>query len=437
MSANTILNSSSQSFSMSNVTLPTFSSQHLTQPLTFKAVWSDKNKHLEESTIEKITRYAFFLINKIATALILPSLLVSKYFTQEINNDFRQSWESPENSFLTRNFTATPIEVTTPDNIPITGTYFKNAAATESSPTVIFFQPNGMPSKTHLFRWALFDAAIQEVPYNFVYFDYRGTDGTDNTPVSGKNLYLDGESIYQFVRDKLHVPAKDIHFYGYSLGGGISLNVKKLHQEECTGKAVNERSFTSISDVIKNILNKQFFAVIAVPLAYIATFFVSILNWNIDAASALENLKGKLLIVHHPKDELMEKEASLYRHVFERAQVTTTPEVSHLDLSRSQEQDIHFHGTPLQQFRATGFNATEEVSRFLFSTNLSKNQRLIQIYRNSTSANFRNKVHKEAARIYQNGGHYWGSGEDACNNRNGLSLTESQLAYAITLAKIY
>jgi len=435
MSATTVLSSSPQSFSMSNVTLPTPSSQPLTQPLTFTAVWSDQNKHLEESTLEKITRYALYLINKIATALILPSTSFGRHVIEEINDDFRRSWESPGNSFLRRNFTAKPIEVTTPDNIPITGTYFKNAAAMESSPTVIFFQPNAAPSKADLFHWALFDAAIQEVPYNFVYFDYRGTDGTDNRPASAKNLYLDGESIYQFVRDKLHVPAKDIHFYGYSLGGGISLNVKKLHQEECTGKAVNERSFTSISDVIKNTLNKQFSALIATPLAHIATFFVSLLNWNIDAASALENLKGKLLIVHHPKDELMEKEASLYRHVFERAQVPPSPEVSHLDLSRSHAEDIFFHGTPLPQFRTAEFNPTEEVSKFLFSMDLSKYQRLIQIYRNS-SVDFRNKVHKEAARLYQNGGHYWGSGEDACNNRNGLFLTESQLATAIAWAKL-
>lgn len=434
MSNTTTTNLSNRSFCMSNVTLENPTPQS-TQPLTFKAVWTNENKHLEEGILEKITKCALFLINRIATVLILPSTLKSKETIEEINNNFDQDWQSPENDFLRRNFTANPIEVTTPDHIPIKGTFFKNAAATESSPTVIFFQPNAAPSKADLFRWALFDSAIQEIPYNFVYFDYRGTDGSDNRPSSAKNLYLDGESIYQFVKDKLHVPEKDIHFYGYSLGGGISLNVKKMHQEECTGKCVNDRSFTSINDVIKNILNKQFSGYIATPLACIASLFASILGWNIDAASALENLKGKLLIVHHPKDELMEKNASLYRHVFEREQVPPSSEVFHLDLSRSQKEDLFFHGTKLPEFRTEEFNSTNEVTKFLFSLELSKSDRLIQIYRNSQSMDFRNKVHEEAARLYQDGGHYWGSGEDACNNRNGLSLTENQLVNAIAWAK--
>src|ERR1700691_5148085 len=94
------------------------------QPLTFKAVWSEQNKHLEESIIEKITRYALYLINRIATASILPSSTITRDRVEKINNDFDRDWQSHANHFLRKNFTTNPIEVTTPDNIPIKGTFF-------------------------------------------------------------------------------------------------------------------------------------------------------------------------------------------------------------------------------------------------------------------------------------------------------------------------
>lgn len=407
------------------------------QPLAFKAVWTNENKHLEETYLETITKYALYLINRLTTALILPATLRHGVAIHAIDEYFRDEWASFP--VLNKNFTKTPIEVTTPDNTVITGTFFKNNAATESSPTVIFFQPNATHSKQNVFAWVMQEAALREVPYNFVYFDYRGCDLLNNRPDSGKNVYLDGESIYQFVRDKLHVPAKDIHFYGYSLGGGVSLNVKKLHQEEATGRAVNERSYREINDVVANVINKRVPRFVAGVFTKIATFFVSLLNWNIDAASALENLKGKLLIVHHPEDELMHADASLYRHVFERAGVAPSPDVSQVDLSRAGFQEEAFlHGTPLPLFQwgTDPFKPTDEVSKFLFATNLSRDERLVQIYRNSTSQEFRNKVHAYVAMGYQNGGYYWGSGEDACNNRNGQSLSDSQLAYAVYSAKI-
>ncbi|GEM_PF-1595745 len=405
-----------------------------TTPLIFKAVWTHENRHLEETFIETVTKYVLYFINRLATATILPSTLRSRHIVDSMYQDFERNWiESP---LMQKNFSKRPIEVTTPDNTLIKGTFFKSAAATESSPTVIFFQPNATHSQQNVFEWVLHEAGLREVPYNFIYFDYRGCDTLNNRPDSAKNLYLDGESIYQFVRDQLHVPSKDIHFYGFSLGGGIGVNVKKLHQEEATGRSVIERSYSTINDVVANIIYKRFTGCVASVFTQIATFYVSLLNWNIDSASALENLKGKLLIIHHPQDEMMHGRASLYRHVFERG-VAPSSDVKHIDLSRSGLQNVFYHATPLPQFSHRTFKPVEEVCKFLFSTNLSTEERLIQIYRNSTSQEFRNKVHTRVAELYQNGGYYWGSGEDACNRRNGQSLTDHQLARAIAWTKAY
>ncbi len=419
------------------------------QPLTFKAVWTDGNKHLADTTLEKITRCAFYIINRIITALVLPATLQSKESIQKINRRFEEKWQNSgdyENVFLRNNFSRVPIEVTTPNDAVIRGTFFKNVMAREGSPTVVFFQPNGMLYKQGTFDWVMEQAALQEFPYNFVFFDYRGCDGESYGPGSGKDLYLDGESIYQFVRDKLQVHPSAIHFYGFSLGGGVSSGVKEIHPE-CNGNYVNERSFVSILHAIANMvpnlldrspvaLHERVKSVFAKAMTSIACAFVSLLNWNMPSAKAIENLKGKTLIVHHPKDELMKEEASLYRHFFERQTAPASGLISHLDLSRCKHGMRFYHGTPLPYFRTHEFNPASEVTKFLFSSNLSYEQRMAQIYRNSSSIDFRNKVHEAVASIFQGESSYWGSGEDACNNRNGLSLSDSHLAYAVYNVKM-
>ena len=400
------------------------------QPLTFKAVWTDQNKHLDDSFINKITRYAFFILNKIAVALIVPSVSKTKNDIKQIDKNFQRKWTNPisnEEKLIKNNFTPNPIKVTTPDGVGIEGTFFKNAAATHTSPTVIFFQPNAMHSKQGVFDWVIKEAALRNIPYNFVYFDHRGCDGTRNLPKNAKDLYLDGESIYQFVKNELKVPAKDIHFYGYSLGAGIASTIKAMNPE-ATGNYVNDRSFTTINDTLKNMISR--------PLAFLAGLFTSLLNWNIDTAKAMDKLKGKTLIVHHPEDELMKGEASLYRHIFQRATGgVPSPDISHLDLSRSKGNHCFIHGTPLENFSTNQFNPQDEIVRFLFNTKTTQTQRMVELFRNG-SADLRGRVYTIVAQEFQGGGYYYGSGEDACLGRNNLSITDSQLAEAVMIAKL-
>ena len=398
-----------------------------TQPITFTASWNDANENFDETLLEKISRFFLGLINNIARASILPASTNGEAHIQDVADNFKWKW-TVEDQFLLlhNNFTPTPIEVTAPDGVKIRGTHFKNRAAQENSPTVICFQANGAISKQGVYDWMLNQAAIQEVPYNFVYFDYRGCGESEKIAArSAKDYYLDGESIYQFVRDKLHVPVSRIHFYGWSFGGGVSAKVKEVHPE-CDGNYVNERSFSSVNDVIKNA--------IGMILAKIAGVFISFLNWNIQSAQAFDKIKGKSLIVHHPDDELMKNQASLYRSIFEKG-TTVSSEIKEINLQRPSNPMEHIHGAPLAFFRTDSFNPEAEISQFLFSSNCTYNQRMVQIFRNS-SLNFRTKVYETVARLYQNGGFYWGSAEDACNNRNGLFLTEEQLARAVTTAKL-
>jgi alpha/beta superfamily hydrolase len=398
-------------------------------PITFQAVWNEKNQHLSETCVEKITRTVFFFLNKFIAGLVLPATLIRKNVVSGVCRHFEQRWDprTHPHSLLTQNFTPSPIEVTTPDGVKLRGTFFKNAAAQESAPTVVFYQPNAMIGKQGTFDWVMEQAALQEFPYNFVYFDYRGCGESDQvTPNSKKDLFLDGESIYQFVRDKLHVPAKEIHFYGWSLGGGISANVKQIHSER-EGKYVNERSFTSINETLKNMTSHV--------LAAIAGIAISAMNWNIDAVEPIKKMKGKTLIVHHPEDELMRKQASLYHRLFERG-VAPSPNITELNLSQGQDTPyfLYFHGAPIAHFVHQEFHPEHQIAKFLFSSNCSFSERMLNRFAVATPE-FRNRVFSLVARSNQNGGRYWGSGEDAFYNRNGLSMTDEDRMHAICLAK--
>jgi alpha/beta superfamily hydrolase len=395
-------------------------------PITFTASWHENNRHLAETFCEKVNRIFFFILNHIVKGLVLASTKKNKEFVDSYKDAFNQTWGEGlgSNRLLRKNFRPIPIEVATPDGIKLRGTFFKNVAALETAPTVIFFQPNSMISKQGVYDWVLKQAALQEFSYNFVYFDYRGCGESEGSPNSKKDLFLDGESIYQFVKDKLHVPENDIHLYGWSLGGGVSSNVKEIHPE-CGSNDVIERSFTSINNTVKNVVSPI--------LAAIAGFAVSLLNWNIESVKAIEKSKGKTLIVHHPEDELMKNEASLYHSLFQRG-IAPSSNVKELNLSRCPYRPGFIHGAPLEEFSFDGFNPEEEISRFLFSSNCSFSERILNRFTVATPE-FRNKVFSIIARDFQNGGHYWGSGEDAFYNRNGLSLTDKMRTGAITFVK--
>lgn len=423
--------------------MSTISNVSRNYPITFQAKWHEHNKHLAETTLEKVNQFFFHWINKLIMRLVLPATQISQERVAAVTAMFNERWsgEFIGSQLLNETFTPSPIEVTTPDGAILRGTHFKNAIASENAPTVIFFQSNAMISKLGAYDWVLKQAALQEFPYNFVYFDYRGCGESKGTPCLDKNLFLDGESIYQFVRDKLHVPANDIHFYGWSLGGGVGPNVKEMHYLD-ESRSVIERSFTSIHSVVKNFLTDYverfpwIHSTIKVHLSSILTsiacFWISLLNWNIESTKAIKTLKGKTLIVHHPEDEFMKEEASLYNSLFQ-SRTAPLPQIEQLNLNRSSFRPSFVHGARLDRFATPYFNPENEISKFLFSSNSTFSERLLSRFA-IASPEFKNKVFRTISQL-QSFGSYWGSGEDAFYNRNGLSMSDEERVRVIELTK--
>jgi hypothetical protein len=409
----------------------------------FQAEWNAQNKHLKETFLEKVARTVFFPINNLIARLVLQSTQAPASRVAETNNQFQSKWA--EGRWLRTHFTPTPIEATTPDKVVLKGTFFKNVRAPENAPTVILFQPNNALSKEDTYDWLLTEAALQEFPYHFVCFDYRGTGESKGTPHSKKDLFLDGDTIFQYVRDKLHIPENEIHFYGWSLGGGVASNVKN---PESLSRFVNERSFNSIDNVVTNILKDNRLArnetlntilhnkTLNTIIAKFAGFWTSFLNWNMESTKAIEKFKGKTLVVHHPRDEMMKGEASLYRSLFQRA-TAPPPRVSEHNLERFFSFPDDIHGLPLEYFGSTNGddNAGHEVAKFLFGSNLSCQKRMLERFEAAPSE-FKNRVFAKIAACEQHGGLYWGSGADQFYNRNGLTMSDATRVNAIVSEKM-
>jgi hypothetical protein len=169
-------------------------------------------------------------------------------------------------------------------------------------------------------------------------------------------------------------------------------------------------------------------------VALVAGLAFSVLNWNIDSIQAMEHLKGKSLIVHHPEDKLIGKKANLYHALFQRG-LAPSAKIQELNLSRYLNQPNNVHAAALYQFASDDLNPEHEISRFLFASPYSFSERILNQFAVS-SQEFRHKVFSTIAQRLQDGGFYWGSGEDAFYNRNGLSITDKSRIQIIISAKL-
>ncbi len=176
-------------------------------PITFQASWNTANEPLKDSTLDKVKQCVFFLINRLAAMFILPSTMKSDSEVKASQQRFDAVWksDSSEGAVLRKHYTPEPIEVTTPNGVKIRGIHFKNRHLAQDAKTVLCFQPNAMLSKQGAFDWLMEKSALYDKHAHFITFDYRGAGESESRPYSGKDLILDGESIYQFTVDKLGV----------------------------------------------------------------------------------------------------------------------------------------------------------------------------------------------------------------------------------------
>ncbi len=312
---------------------------------------------------EKISCFILSLLNKIAAICICAGLIRGKKSVQQEKIDFRDIFF--ENS-MAKNYEIQPIEITTPDGVKIRGTYFKNKNTPVGSERQIVINCNCSGGLFMTTPWLL-APDLANFNYDVISFDYRGCADSDGFPTSSENLYLDTDTVYQFVKNRLQIPPANIHFFGHSLGGCVALNVKAAHPE-CTGRIVIDRSFSHLKYVIENLCADLFagifpaFFLLAPPqiLAFIFTKLVSILNWDMESEDPLNNAKGASLVVFHDRDSLMREYANL-------DWVSDAPVP--LPLTNCTVKNGEIHSADLNDFimPQSGIRAVWRVAKFLFN----------------------------------------------------------------------
>jgi len=196
-------------------------------------------------------------------------------------------------------------EIICPDNVHVKAEVVLAKGATELTPTIILFNPLGTNGD-------IYDRLVNKFNNcNFVLFNYREWKATWRA----QDLIVDGDSVYQYVVRELGINQDKVHFFGYSLGGAIALQVKALHPESL-GKYVGDRVFLSVFRFIsENFCIARLGRVIKIITSSISSILLAwpiyLLGWEWDGSRAMRQIRGDKLIICHPNDFLVPREASL------------------------------------------------------------------------------------------------------------------------------
>jgi fermentation-respiration switch protein FrsA (DUF1100 family) len=118
-------------------------------------------------------------------------------------------------------------------------------------------------------------------------FDYSGYGRSDGKP-SEENLYRDARTARKWLARRANVPESEIVLCGYSLGGGVAV---ELASKEGAKALILERTFTSIPDVAERF----------VPWLPMQSLMVN----RYESKSKIANYHGPLLQTHGDADRVV------------------------------------------------------------------------------------------------------------------------------------
>jgi pimeloyl-ACP methyl ester carboxylesterase len=306
------------------------------QRVNFQAKWNTINSHLRPevpTTAQKVGRVAWNIFSVVipfiglarlmgygigiaANRLILPAAkFIQPTRVADAKNKFNDFWHGPItliNVLARREFNAEEHTVITPDNAALSVKLIRHRSSDSSTiPTVIYFNGNFQLAMQDPHPWTIQKAIETNTACNFVFFDYRGVGESTGTFNAAQDLVVDGSSIVQWVREYLHTPEDQIHFYGQSLGGAVAVQTQALDPQHLTGRHINERSFASLEKMAKSIFGSG-------CLGKLLSWVVKNQGHSADAAAAFGKLQGQKLVVYHPHDAVIPSNASLKSEVQDR-----------------------------------------------------------------------------------------------------------------------
>lgn len=245
-------------------------------------------------------------LHKFAGKLIVPAQ----------NNKDEDAYITSGREALISQFKGKEVTLETPDGIHLDGIYIPGQKHTASNNrTIIYFNGNGEHFEhqgldiQHPFLKLMLPRNLSQMTkkgYNVLLFNYRGV-GRSQSYSTRPGLILDGETAYQYVHKQLNVPEKNIVLFGHSLGAAVATKVASLHPET---KPCNERSFSSLSKEVEELLGSSIIGKIAAKL-------ISCIDWELDSFRLWKNMKNKKWCVYHPKDQMIIKRAQMHHALVE------------------------------------------------------------------------------------------------------------------------
>ncbi|MBI3236656.1 MAG: alpha/beta hydrolase [Chlamydiales bacterium] len=272
----------------------------------FQAVWNPLQAHLNRDS-QSLLQKVVYTIKKVV--LFVPNSVVAACINPRRATPFSPFIDLEEGHGEFRK------KIITPDRVDLAATVHIVEGAVRETPTVILFNPLGTNQGIHSQgigpdRGGI-EGALIACGCNVITFDYRGLGST----WQAEDLVVDGESIYQYATDELGIDPAQVHFYGFSLGGAISLQVKALHPE-VESKYVGDRSFKSVFSWITEkfciarlgwLIKKITMAVSAIFVAYPVYF----LGWEWNGSQIVDLVGGEKRFIYHPQDDLLPFEGCL------------------------------------------------------------------------------------------------------------------------------
>ena len=271
---------------------------NIVQSQPFFASWDAANRKLnpENDNIlwrkaRKIKNFLFYVPNCAIAACVNP----------------REETKFYPSAILNANYGKFTKEIVTPDQVHLMAHVDIAAGASADAPIVILFNPLGAGHEVH----DNLKMGLNARRCHTVSFNYRGLGSTWRA----EDLVVDGESVYQYVIQELGVKKNKVHFFGFSLGGMIALQVKALHNDS-DGKYVGDRSPKSLFSLITAVCCIEKLGTMVKKItSFISALFIAypvyLLGWEWDGSKAFASLSGDKLVIFHPNDILVPPEAKL------------------------------------------------------------------------------------------------------------------------------
>jgi len=298
------------------------------QPASYQIDWSPS---MHEIVPEVMTTPELILYWVIEIILYIPRLIINAIIDCHFI-PFPNTVELRESGafyFQRNNMEQIHMPITLPNNKVIHAYFHRHKKATEDTPTILRFP--GLGERQDFAP--LEDLTDTNAVLNFVTFDYPGFRNSERTwNLSKQNCILSALAVYEFTRQKLHIPEDKIHFWAMSLGGAIALEVKKnLPNHE--GIIFCDRTFSSthswFCDRYGNFLGT------------LAQSLIWSLNQSLSSTSILSSLeKGKIRVLNLDSpfaDEIIPAACDLLHAKVENPSI----DLRYIPLAAVREQNCH------------------------------------------------------------------------------------------------